>query len=133
MAMARQFFDTQNAPAFGPAPSPTQIVPIQGLASRQLPFISASHRSTPNFNGAWAETERAASFPQSILSPAAWASEFSSGVFAPGSVVQQSATPMKGAFALYLNSNLKPESGESDSKPIFGWKCFRNCGKPLRS
>lgn len=100
MAMARQFFGAQNATAFGPSLSPTPIVPIHGLASRQLPLISASHTSTPNLNGVWAETECATSLPQSIMSPAAWASEFSSGVFAPGSMAQQSATPMKGAFSL---------------------------------
>lgn len=94
MAMARQFFDARNATALGHSFSPTQMVPIQDLASRQLPVISTSHRATPNFNGAWAETDRAPSLP---LSPAAWASEFSSGVFAPGPVVQQSITPVKGA------------------------------------
>ena len=94
MAMARQFFDARNATALGHSFSPTQMVPIQDLASRQLPVIPTSHRATPNFNGAWAETDRAPSLP---LSPAAWASEFSSGVFAPGPVVQQSITPVKGA------------------------------------
>lgn len=100
MAMARQFFDAQNATGLGPSFSPAQIAPIQGLASRQLPIVSASRHATPNFNGAWAETERAPSLPQSNLSPASWASEFNSGVFTPGSIVHQSITPAKGAFTL---------------------------------
>ena len=91
--MARQFFDARNATALGLSFSPAQMIPIQDLASRQLPVIPTS-RATPNFNGAWAETDRAPSLP---LSPAAWASEFSSGAFAPGPVVQQSITPVKGA------------------------------------
>lgn len=100
MAMARQFFGAQNTIVPGPSFSPAQIAPIQDLASHQLALISASHRSTPNFNGAWAETERAPSSPQSTPSPAAWANEFSLGAFVPGSVTQQSATSMKGAFPL---------------------------------
>ncbi len=99
MAMARQFFDTQNATGLGPSFSPARITPIQDLASLQLPLVTASRHATPNLNGAWAETKRAPSLPQYTLSPAAWASEFSTGVFTPGSVVQ-SLNPVKGAFAL---------------------------------
>jgi hypothetical protein len=100
MAMARQFFNAQNATALGPSFSPAQILPFQDLASRQLPLVPASRHATTNFNGTWTETERAQSLPQNALSPAAWASEFSSGVVAPGPMVQQSVTPVKGAFTL---------------------------------
>jgi len=98
MAMARQFFDTQNTTGLGPSFSPAQIAPIQDLASRQLPIVPASRHAMPNFNGAWAETERVPSLPQSTLSPASWASEFNSGVFTPGSIIHQSITQAKGAF-----------------------------------
>jgi hypothetical protein len=97
MAMARQFFDPQNATGLGLS---AQITPIQDLASRQLPIVPATRHATPNFNGTWAETERVPSFPQSTLSPASWASEFNSGVFTPGSIVHQSITSAKGAFTL---------------------------------
>jgi hypothetical protein len=100
MAMARQFFDRQSATGLGHGFSPTQIAPIQDLASRQLPIVPASRHATPNFNGAWAEIGRAPSLPQSNLSPASWASEFDSGVFTPGSIVHQSITAAKGAFTL---------------------------------
>jgi hypothetical protein len=100
MAMARQFFDAQNATGLGPSFSPAQIAPIQDLASRQLPIVPASRHAMPNFNGTWAETERAPSLPQSTLSPTSWASEFNSGVFTPGSIIHQSIAQSKGAFRL---------------------------------
>jgi hypothetical protein len=100
MAMARQFFDAQNATALGPFFSPAQTLPIQDLASSQLSVVPASRLSTTNFNGTWGETERAQSLSQNTLPLAAWASEFSSGVFSPGPVAQQSVTPVKGAFTL---------------------------------
>jgi hypothetical protein len=100
MAMARQFFDAQNTTGIGPSFSPAQIAPIQDLASRQFPIVPATRHATPNFNGAWAETERASSIPQSTLSPASWASEFNLGAFTPGSIVHQSITPANGAFTL---------------------------------
>ena len=99
MAMAHQFFH-ENATGFGPSFSPAQIAPIQDLASPQLPIFPVSRHVTPNFNGAWTEAERAPNLPQSTLSPAPWASEFNSGVFTPGSIVQQSINPVKGAFTL---------------------------------
>ncbi|KAF8502275.1 peroxisome targeting signal receptor [Russula emetica] len=104
MAMARQFFDAQNATGFRPSFSPAQIAPIQDLASRQLSIVPASRHATPNFNGAWAEIEQAPSLPQSTLSPASWASEFNSGVFTPGSIVHQSITPAKGAAGKAMQS-----------------------------
>jgi hypothetical protein len=100
MAMARQFFDAQNATGLGPSFSPAQIAPIQDLASRQLPIGPATRHVAPNFNGTWAETERASSLPQSTLSPASWASEFNLGAFTPDSNIQQSISPAKGAFTL---------------------------------
>jgi hypothetical protein len=109
MAMARQFFDAQNATGRRPSFSPAQIAPIQDLASRQLSIVPGSRHAAPNFNGAWAETERTPSLPQSTLSPALWASEFNSGVFTPGSILHQSITPAKGAFTLYPDLNVKSE------------------------
>jgi hypothetical protein len=109
MVMARHFFDVQNATGLGPSFSPAQIAPIQDLASRQLPIAPASRHAMPNFNGAWVETERATSLPQSTLSTASWASEFNSGVFVPGSIVHQSITPAKGAFTLQPDLNMKSE------------------------
>jgi hypothetical protein len=100
MAMARQFFDAQNATGLGPSFSLAQIAPIQDLAPRQLTIVPASRHATPNFNGAWTETERAQSLPQNTLSPASWASEFNSGVFTPGAIVHQSITTAKGASTL---------------------------------
>lgn len=100
MAMARQFFDAQNTTSLGPSFSPVQVAPIHDLASRQLPIVPVSRHATPNFNGAWAETERAPSLSQSTLSLTSWASEFNSGVFRPGSIAQQSITPVNGAFTL---------------------------------
>ncbi len=96
MVMARQFFDAQNAIRLGPSFSP---VPIQDLASRQLPLVPASRHAMPNLNGAWPEAEYTSNLHQSTLSAASWASEFGSGGFTPGPVVQQSVTPAKGAFA----------------------------------
>jgi len=100
MAMARHFFDAQNATGLGPSFSLAQIAPTQDLASRQLPIVPVSRHTTPNFNGAWAETERAPSLPQNTLPPASWAGEFDLGVFTPGSIVHQSISSAKGAFAL---------------------------------
>lgn len=100
MAMARQFFDAQNATSLGPSFSHAQIAPIQDLAFRQLPIGPPTHHATPNLNGAWAETERALSLPQSTLSPASWASEFNLGAFTPNSITHQSISPAKGAFTL---------------------------------
>ena len=100
MAMARQFFDAQNTTGLGPSFTPAQMTPIQDLASRQLPIIPATQHATPNFNGAWGETERASNLRQSTLSPASWASEFNLGVFTPGSITNQSITSAKGAFML---------------------------------
>jgi hypothetical protein len=100
MAMARQFFDAQNATGLGPSFSPVQIAPIQDLASRQLPIVPATRHAMLNFNGAWAESEHASSLRQSTPSPAAWASEFNLGVLTPGSITHQSITPAKGAFTL---------------------------------
>ena len=100
MTMARQFFDTQNATGLGPSFSLAQIAPIQDLASRQLQILPAGRHSTSNFNGAWAETERAPSLSQNTQLPASWANEFNAGVFTPGSIVHQSITPAKGAFSL---------------------------------
>jgi len=109
MALARQFFGAQNATGPGPSFSPAQIAPIQDLASRQLPIVPASRHAAPNFNSAWAETERAPSLPQSTLSPASWANDFNSGVFTPGSIVHQSIISAKGAFTLQPDPNMKSE------------------------
>jgi peroxin-5 len=105
MAMARQFFDAQNASGPGPSFSPAQIAPIQDLASRQLPIVPTSRHATPFFNGARAETERVPSLPQSTVSPASWASEFNSGVFTPGSSVHQSITPAKAMQSPHVTGN----------------------------
>ena len=130
MAMARQFFDAQNATGPGPSFSPA---PIQDLASRQLPIVPTSRHATPFFNGAWAATERVPSLPQSTVSPPSWASEFNSGVFTPGSIVHQSITPAKGASTLQPDLNMKSEYRESDTKPTCDWECFWDNVKPLWS
>lgn len=91
MAMARQFFDSHNATSLGHSFSPAQIAPpIQDLVSRQLSIVPASRHSTPNFNGSWAETDRALSLPQSALSTASWASEFNSEGRTAGPIVHHS-------------------------------------------
>lgn len=97
--MARQFFDAQNPTTLRSSFSPAQIGPIQDLVPRQLSLIATRPAATPNLNDVWAVTQRAPSLPQKSLSPAAWASEFGSGTFSSGLVVQQNVTPANGTFA----------------------------------
>jgi hypothetical protein len=135
MAMARQFFETQKTAAPGPSFSPAQMAPMQGFLSRQLPHMS-TNRSMPDFSDAWAEIQRAQGPPglhQNTFSPAAWASEFNPVAFAPGPLVQQSATLANGAFALQFNNKTRYEVANSGAKPIFSWKCLRHSSKSFRS
>jgi hypothetical protein len=101
MAMARQFFDAQKGATLGPSFSSAQIAPVRDLMSRQLPLIPVSPATAPNLGDAWANVQRAPILPGNAFSSAAWASEFNSNAFAPGPVVQQTATPMNGAFLIF--------------------------------
>lgn len=94
MAMARQFFNAQQATGPGASFSPAQMPPMQDLMSRQLSLTVANRGAVPNLNDAWADIQRnqaAHSLPHNAIPSTAWASEFSPAAFAPGPTMQQNA------------------------------------------
>ncbi|KAH8990526.1 peroxisome targeting signal receptor [Lactarius akahatsu] len=93
MAMARQFFDAQQATGPGPSFSPSQVPPMQDLMSRQFALTAANRGAVPNLNDAWADIQRtqaAHSLPHNAFTSTAWASEFKPAAFTPGPTIQQS-------------------------------------------
>ena len=100
MAMARQFFDAQQATGPGPSFSPAQIPHMQDLVSRQL--TAANRGAVPNMNDAWADIQRtqaAHSLPYNAFPSTAWASEFSPATFTPGPTIQQNVPQVNCASA----------------------------------
>ena len=98
MAMARQFFDAQQATGLGPSFSPAQVPHMQDLMSRQLPLTVANRGAMPNLNDAWADFQRTQGVHNTFPSTA-WASEFSPVTFTPGPTIQQSVPPVNCASA----------------------------------
>lgn len=95
MAMARQFFDSQQATGPGPSFSPAQMPPMQDLMSRQLQLTAANRGAVLNMNDAWADIQRnqaVHSMPHNAFPSTGWASEFSPAAFAPGPTIQQNVS-----------------------------------------
>ncbi|KAI9463608.1 peroxisome targeting signal receptor [Lactarius psammicola] len=108
MAMARQFFDAQQATGPGPSFSPAQIPPMQDLMSRQLPLTVANRGAMPNLNDAWADIQRtqaAHSLPHNPFPSTAWAGEFKPAAFTPGPTIQQSVPPINSTQNPHLIGN----------------------------
>ncbi|KAH9083488.1 peroxisome targeting signal receptor [Lactarius deliciosus] len=108
MAMARQFFDAQQAPGPAPSFSPSQVPPMQDLMSRQLALTAANRGAVPNLNGAWADIQRtqaAHSLPHNGFTSTAWASEFKPAAFTPGPTIQQSVSPVNSTQNPHLIGN----------------------------
>ena len=102
MAMARQFFDAQQATGPGSSFSPAQIPHMQDLVSRQLPLTAANRGAAPNMNDAWADIQRtqgAHSLPHNVFPSTGWASEFSPATFTPGPAIQQNVPQVNCASA----------------------------------
>ncbi|KAH9002058.1 peroxisome targeting signal receptor [Lactarius hatsudake] len=108
MAMARQFFDAQQATVPGPSFSPSQVPPMQDLMSRQLALTAANRGAVPNLNDAWADIQRtqaAHSLPHNAFTSTAWASEFKPAAFTPGPTIQQSVPPVNSTQNPHLIGN----------------------------